>query len=123
MNVRSSQVKSSLNAIQKNITLRISLERTPHTAKNQIKELALIIAEVYMLPPDARVRIDRADLPACMVQAVFDDLTPAHAQMVIDNFRALPYEVKHKKTYLRTALYNSVFELSAHYYNQAKKDL
>ncbi len=75
-----------------------------------VNELALIIAEVLCLPEDARVRISGSDLPATMVAEVYGKLTGEHIETVIESFRRADYEIKHKKTYLRTALYVSVFE-------------
>ena len=86
------------------------------------QDICLIITEVLKLPPNALVRIARNNLPAEMVQAIYHRLTHEHIELVMKNFGRATYEIKHKKTYLRAALYNSVFEFNAHYENAAHKD-
>ncbi len=73
-------------------------------------EIHRIIAEVGMLPPDASVRIDGLQLPAAMVAEVYSELTIEHVRAVIVKFSEIGYRIKFKKTYLRAALYNEVFE-------------
>lgn len=85
-------------------------------------EICLIIAEVYKLPPQAEIKIESKPYSAEMVQSVYSMLTNEHITLVIDNFSRICYEVKHKKSYLRTALYNSVFELNTHWENRVHAD-
>lgn len=91
---------------------------TQATAEN----ICLIITEVLKLPPNALIRISGNNLPAEIVQAIYYRLTHEHIKLVIKNFGRATYEIKHKKTYLRTALYNSVFEIDAHYENAVNID-
>lgn len=86
------------------------------------EDICLIITEVLKLPPNALVRIAGNNLPAEMVQAIYHRLSHEHIELVIENFGRATYEIKYKKTYLRTALYNSVFEINAHYQNAVNKD-
>ncbi len=85
-------------------------------------ELCLIIAEVYRLPRDTEIKIDGMKLSAGDVQEIYSLLTCEHIKLVLENFSRICYEVRFKKTYLRTALYNSVFELEAHWKNQVNTD-
>ncbi len=78
-----------------------------------INEIALIIAEVYCLPSDLLVKINGNDLTAEMVADIYRLITHEHVERVVGNLKKVPYQIKNKKTYLRTALYNSVFELEA----------
>jgi hypothetical protein len=76
-------------------------------------EISYIIAEVMKLDPECDIRIEGAARTAGMVQEVYSKIEHEHVQQVIDTFRAITHEIKNKKAYLRTALYNSVFELEA----------
>ncbi len=87
------------------------------------RELCAIIAEVYMLRPDREIRISGEWLDAEMVQSVFRELRREHIEAVATEFGRLTVEIRNKKAYLRTSLYNSVFTLSAHYTNKVNFDL
>ena len=56
------------------------------------------------------------------MQDVFSKIGNEHIKMVIENFRSIAYRVRAKKTYMRTALYNSVFEYEAYYDNQFRAE-
>ncbi len=92
------------------------------TDKDEADGICLIIAEILKLPPASMVRIGGNNLPAEMVQAIYYHLTHEHIELVLQNYGRAVYEIKFKKTYLRTALYNAVFEYEAHYTNAYKKD-
>ena len=87
------------------------------------KEVCMIIAEVYMMDPEKPIRISGEWLDGHVVQQVFEELTSEHVIAVIDEFCRLTIDVKNKKAYLRTSLYNSVFTLDAHYTNRVNYDL
>ena len=76
-------------------------------------ELCAIIAEVNLMRYDFRVKIGGEVLEAGLVKEVFACLTHDHLERVIDSFNTCVSEIRNKKAYLRTALYNSVFELEA----------
>ena len=76
----------------------------------QVAEICLIIAEVFMLPPTAEIQIAGQKLTVALVCGVYNMLEWRDIGAVMDNVEKATYEIKHKKTYLRTALYNSVFE-------------
>lgn len=96
-----------------------SFEKSQRTAA---EEICLIIAEVLKLPFGLNIRIDGGDLPAELVASIYKRIRKEHIELVLENFSRAAYTVKHKKTYLRTALYNSVFEYEAHYSNQYTSD-
>ena len=87
------------------------------------RELCYIIAEVYMLDPYSRIRIADEIFDAYLVQDIFAELELDHLRLVWNNFRSQTSIIRNKRAYLRTALYNSVFELTAHYANLASHDL
>ena len=86
-------------------------------------ELCAIIAEVYMMNPAGPIRISGEWLDGYVVQQVFAELTYNHVCTVIEEFKRLTIDVRNKKAYLRTSLYNSVFTMNAHYTNRINYDL
>ena len=86
-------------------------------------ELCAIMAEVYMMNPAGPIRISGEWLDGYVVQQVFAELTREHVSAVIEEFERLTIDIRNKKAYLRTSLYNSVFTLDAHYTNRVKYDL
>ena len=107
-----------LMEVLKLIKAQIELDTFSPTDKDFAKEIALIIAEVMRLPETALIRIDGNGLPAGMVQEVLAMVEREHVEGVILAYRRAKYEIRHKKTYLRTALYNSVFEMESRIENE-----
>lgn len=75
----------------------------------QAEELIMMIAEIYRLPGGWEVQIDGGKLPAAMVAEVYETLREEHILAVICEFEKIDHEIKYKKSYLRTALYNEAF--------------
>lgn len=112
----------TLGDVLPSVYAMIEADAFDDAARPIAEEIALIVAEIFCLQESAAVRIGGEHLPVRAVQDAFSRLTNEHVQAVICRFEAIPYEVKHVKTYLRTALYNSVFELSARAANAYAKD-
>jgi len=81
------------------------------------KDLCLIVAEVMLLNRDSSIKVNGEYVGALLVQDVFSQIRNHHVQLVFDNFQNVSSRVSNKKAYLRTALYNSVFEYEAHFIN------
>ena len=81
------------------------------------KELCLIIAEVFVLNPESVIKINGSITSTKLVQEVFEQLRNDHVQLVFTNFQDVSCRVYNKKSYLRTSLYNVVFELESHFVN------
>ena len=81
--------------------------------KELAEEICRIIAEVMSLPCDTKARIGGVTLPITLVQEVYALITEDHVWYVIERFEKVNYPIRSPKTYLRTALYNSVFEITA----------
>ena len=116
-----SSIQSPVESFNKNLnTVKEQVEFECFTPEQQgfAEEICFIITEINNLSPSARVKIGGENYSADMVQEVYHRLTHEHILLVMDNFSRIRYEIKHKKTYLRTSLYNSVFELNAHWENQ-----
>ena len=83
-------------------------------------ELCLIIAEIYVMNPDAAIKINKEDIGIHIVQEVYQKLTNEHLQTVYYNFTETQTKIYNKKSYFRTAMYNVIFEHNAHYTNIVK---
>jgi len=81
------------------------------------KELCLVIAEVLVLDPASTVKINGSNMYTHLVQEVYSGLHNDHVRLVFKNFHNVSNHVYNKKAYLRTALYNAVFELESNYLN------
>ncbi len=110
------------NEVLKNVKSQIEFKDFNVHIRDAAEHICLIITEVMKLPPNACIRIGGNHLTAETVQAIYQRLTHEHIELVIENFKRATYEIYHKKTYLRTALYNSVFEIDAHFTNAVNKD-
>lgn len=81
-----------------------------HTCYGILHDMCRVMAEVYMMAPTATIRINGEDLEAGMVAEVFEEITPEMAEERAEELRGVLPEVKCLKAYLRSALYNKVFE-------------
>ena len=86
------------------------------------KELCLIIADVLVLEPDTIITINGAKMAAFLIQEVYGKLNNDHLRFVFANFQNVSHHVHNKKAYLRTALYNAVFEIESHFVNNMNRD-
>ena len=120
--VSSRQVSSRLSfreAVEK-VRDQIDVRSFHVTERDLAKEILNNIAEVYLLRDETQIRIAGEMLEAYVVKEVFEQLGAEHVQLVIENFKKVSHIVNYKRGYIRTALYNSVFEIEAHYLNQVK---
>lgn len=85
----------------------------PRVFRPSVIELAGIITEVELMDSYYLIEICGEQLPAGLVAEVFGELTPDHIVRVLDYYRKSTVEVKRKRQYLRSMLYNSVMELEA----------
>ena len=76
-------------------------------------EMCLIIAEVIALPDDAVVKIDGGHYDVRIIRQAYSRLTHEHLLSAINSYRSRSYAITFKKAYMRTILYNSIFELQA----------
>lgn len=74
------------------------------------EEVAKIITEVYLLKDDYHIQIDGESMEAGLVKEVYRQLTGAHVCGVLNKYRQLTTMVKRPRPFLRTCLYNVVFE-------------
>ena len=105
-------VRPSFDDVLEKVKEQIAIDCVPLATLLQAEELAAIIAEVLRLRPEDKLRVDGVMHPAADVQAVYAKLENEHALHVIETYNEIPYPIKSPKMYLRTALYNAVFELN-----------
>ena len=100
----------SFEEIVRGVREQIEIACFSELERDSAEEIALIIAEIYGLPSDSSVRIDGQSMTCGMVSEVYKRLTCEHIREVMRRFYRASYPIKHRKTYLRTSLYNEVFE-------------
>ena len=108
----SQSVRPSFDEVLEQVKEQIAIDCVPFEQILQAEELAAIIAEVLRLRPEDKLRVDGVMHPAADVQAVYAKLESEHIMHVIETYNEIPYPIRSPKMYLRTALYNAVFELN-----------
>ena len=108
----SQSVRPSFDDVLEQVKEQIAIDCVPFEQILQAEELAAIIAEVLRLRPEDKLRVDGVMHSAADVQAVYAKLENEHVLHVIETYNEIPYPIKSPKMYLRTALYNAVFELN-----------
>ncbi len=103
--------------ILQGIREQIEIECFNADDRRQAEEIAMIIAEIFKLPSNAEIQISGNKLSVAMVREIYSLLQNEHVAQVIDNYKKLDYIVNYKKTYIRTALYNEVFEHESRFIN------
>ena len=80
-------------------------------------DIVNIVADAYCRNPRGCMRIGGELIDTDTVCGMFCQLRCEHVALVIERLRAVNYPIKNKAAYLRTALYNSLLEINAHYAN------
>lgn len=122
---KSNQIKypgMTLLQIYAEVIKQIEYSSFPKPDRKQVQDIAMIIAEIYRLPPYVSVSIGGVDLSALMVAEVYSMITSDHVEYVLENLRTRRYQIKSMKTYLRTMLYNSVFDITARMDNELRAE-
>lgn len=109
---QSQSVRPSFDDVLEQVKEQIAIDCVPFEQILQAEELAAIIAEVLRLRQEDKLRVDGVLHTAADVQAVYAKLENEHVLHVIETYNEIPYPIKSPKMYLRTALYNAVFELN-----------
>lgn len=102
-----------LGEVIREVRKQVELESFGYRDKKFAGDLCVIIAEVYWLAErgEGSVRIEGSPLPYRLVGDIYRFLRGEHLEQVMARYRTVQYEVRNVKAYLRTALYNAVFEL------------
>jgi hypothetical protein len=78
-----------------------------------LHDMCRAMAEIYMMPPHAKVRINGEELEAEMVAEVLEQVTQEMAVERAEELRETIAGVTCLKAYLRSALYSKVFEFES----------
>ena len=81
-----------------------------HPCYGILHDMCRAMAEIYMMPPHAKVRINGEELEAEMVAEVLEQVTEEMAVERAEELLDVIAGVTCLKAYLRSALYNKVFE-------------
>lgn len=132
---QSSQVGGFFDTLEA-VKEQVEFECFEPSCQSVAENICRIIADVYQLTPNRivvfngencivpeRIAIGRVKYDVSRVQEVYSLLTHEHILLVMDNLSHIHYEIKSPKTYLRTALYNSVLELDVHWENKVNATL
>jgi len=84
------------------------------------KELCLIIAEVLVLDQGSVIKINGSNISVRLVREVYSQIQNDHVDLVFNKFNNVTHRVFNKKAYLRTALYNAVFEIESQAVNDMR---
>lgn len=111
--VKNPSVRLSFDEALAQVKEQIDLDCFPVEMLLQAQEVAGIIAQVFTLSPNSVMRVAGYARWIEDVQTVFSALRNEHIVYVIEAFNQIPYRVKNKSAYLRSALFNAVFELES----------
>lgn len=109
----SSRPVPSFRAVLNRVTENILLECFDEDNRPFAVELARIIADVLVRPDEGFVRIEGRRVPTATVKEVYGEIGHYNVLFVIRNFEKTETLIKHRRAYLQTALYNSVFETAS----------
>lgn len=84
-----------------------------HRCYGIMHDMCRAMAEIYMMPPHAKVRINGEELEAEMVAEVLEQVTEDMAVERAEELLEVIAGVTCLKAYLRSALYNKVFEFES----------
>ena len=108
--------------IRENISYECFQNDTPH-AREEVDELVELMVEVMLMPDKGKIRIAGEDKLVSLVKSQFMKLTHAHIEYVCLCLDKNTTKVGNIKSYLLTALYNSVLTINHYYQSEVNHDL
>lgn len=108
---KNQSVNLSFDEIAERVKEQIDYDCFSFTELMQVTEVVYIITELHTMYPQDKLRIGGELKTVSAVSDIYTRLTHEHVKYVLNNFNKIPYFIHNKKAYLRTALYNSAFEL------------
>lgn len=99
---------------------QIEIGYFPRQQAAYARDICRVIAEVYMMPEGASVKIEGEMLPAAVVTEIFYELDHEHAEYVIDELTAYEGKIFAMKPFVRTLLYNAVLTMESALANEVK---
>ena len=108
--------------IRENISYECFQNDTPH-AREEVDELVELMEEVMVMPDQGKIRIAGEDKLVSLVKSQFMKLTHAHIEYVCLCLNKNTTKVGNIKSYLLTALYNSILTINHYYQAEVNHDL
>ena len=108
--------------IRENISYECFQNDIPH-AREEVDELVELMVEVMVMPDQGKIRIAGEDKLVSLVKSQFMKLTHAHIEYVCLCLNKNTTKVGNIKSYLLTALYNSVLTINHYYQAEVNHDL
>lgn len=96
--------------IEKELEKKIFRNYFSEEEKEKAKVMIKIVAEVLLIDGDRDISISGIPYKAKWVKEILAEVEAEDIKQVIKNIDRLRAEIRNKKTYLRTALYNAVNE-------------
>lgn len=111
--------KSAESTVERSLGFREAMEmaesqmdfRYIQGAEEDVRTVCRAIADVYLLDGDATVMIDGEEMKARALKEAFRQLDERHVCWVLTKISGMTRRIKKMKSYVRTALYNSLIEL------------
>lgn len=108
--------KEAIRAAEEQIEVRYF----PRHQAVYARDICRVIAEVYMLPESAQIKIEGEMLPAATVKEIFYELDHEHAEYVIGEIEGYEGKIFSMKPFIRTMLYNAVLTMESAVANEVK---
>lgn len=99
---------------------QIEIECFPRYDALYAKDICRVMAEVYMMPEAASIKIEGEMMPARVVKEIFSELDHCHVVYVIDELKEYTGKIFAMKPFIRTLLYNSVLTMESAISNEVK---
>lgn len=99
---------------------QIDIRCFPRHQAGYARDICRVIAEVYMMPESAQIKIEGEMLPALTVKEIFYELDYEHAEYVINELEGYEGKIFAMKPFIRTMLYNAVLAMEFSIANEVK---
>lgn len=106
-------VRQSFAETLENVKEQIDYDCFSFGMQQMANEIAMIIADVFRMRPEDRIKIDKSMRFVSDVQDVYSELQYEHILNIIEKFNKISYRVKSPMPYLRSMLYKEVFEYTS----------
>lgn len=106
-------VRQSFAETLENVKEQIDYDCFSFGRQQMANEIAMIMADVFRMRPEDRIKIDKSMRFVSDVQDVYSELQYEHILNVIEKFNKITYKVKSPMSYLRSMLYKEVFEYTS----------
>ncbi len=114
-------IDSYVQIIKENISYDILVQNCSYGEEKIIDELVKIMVDVVAIERE-KIRIEKQEYPYALVKQQFLRLEYDHIRYVLSCMKNNHTKIKNIKSYLRTALYNSLDTIDSYYCAEANHD-